>query len=107
MQPSVKVPGPREALIVPRDSSWPLLQRQAREKELETAHETHKLLCRPAVVFAVTVLRERSATLQLLQESQSTDKPAAQGVKFAENGRRYFLSFFFFSLFFPEIKTIS
>lgn len=38
-------------------------------------------------VYKVTVHRETPATLRLSQESPSTDKTAARGVKFTENGR--------------------
>lgn len=53
MHPSVTVPGPREGLIVARDSSRPLPQRHRREKDPGTlSMGTHKLLCNPAVLFA-------------------------------------------------------
>lgn len=70
---SVTAPGPRKALIVPQDSTQPLLERQAREKE------PGALPMRPmssfAVVLAVTVLRERSATLQLLRKVRAQTIP--------------------------------
>lgn len=108
VQPAVGVPGPRGAFMVPRDSSRPLLHRQARGKE------PGALPMGPTSCFVA-----RLWCLQLLcsgKDQQRFSSPRKVRARtnpqqnFAENGRRYFLFFFFlfFScVFFPEIKTIS
>lgn len=109
MQPSVTVPAPREALVVPQDSTWPLLERQAREKE-------------PGAL----PMDPRAALLWCLQlpcsgkDQQRFSSPGKSEHEQTRSSRcqvrrkwpKILFSFryvYFFSLcvFFPEIKTIS
>lgn len=106
MQPSVKVPGPRKALIVPRDSSWPLLQRQAREKELETAHETHKLLCGRLWCLQLLCSGKDQQRFSFSRKVRAQTNPQLRVSSLQKMAEDTFFLFFFF-LFFPEIKTIS